>query len=325
MKRFLPLLLLASCGVFGATDQKRQDLAACQQRAKLYMEGHKYDQALDQIRRGLELSPDDYHLHSLRAWCRLYQSRKDPALLDEAAREFELTQKLRSRSNHDGNTLFGYGLVQEDLGKRELRKAEAFHEERKRLDPMSAEAATKQAIATEHTNKAHAHLANSEATLNQLLEDGDRLLLARFHLMQIRGLRKDYAGVQEHARAYLARSAQSQDYWRKKYQSTRESHYEAHAQQQLQRLIDEEIEVRAYLANHHYDFGHPALAIEELDQILRLDPTRSNEYYERGRCYYKLGRHEDAAKDFEKFLATTRLPLGHPSVRDAVTKVQGGQ
>jgi tetratricopeptide (TPR) repeat protein len=324
VKRTLPLLLLlAACGVLGGpSEQDRQNLVACQQRAKLYMEGQKYEQALDQIRRGLEIAPADYHLHTLRAWCRLYQSRKDPAMLDEAAREFEHTQALRSRSTQDGQTLLGCALVQLDLGQRELRKAEALQEERKRLDPLSAEAATKQAVAAEHVNRAHAYLANSENLLNHLLEDGDRLLLARYHLMQVRGLRRDYEGVKEQARAYLARSAQSQEYWRKDYESTSVSAYEAHAQRQLQRLVNEELAVRAYLANVHSDFGHPELAIEELDVVLRMDPTRSEEYYNRGLCHQKLGRHDEAAKDFQKFLATTRLPLGHPTVRDAVAQVQ---
>jgi hypothetical protein len=48
-----------------------------------------------------------------------------------------------------------------------------------------------------------------------------------------------------------------------------------------------------------------------------MDPTRSTDYYNRARAYEKLGRNEDARRDYEKFLGTTKLPNGDERVAHA--------
>ena len=59
----------------------------------------------------------------------------------------------------------------------------------------------------------------------------------------------------------------------------------------------------------------PSLA--QLDALIEMDPTRSTDYYNRARILEALGRTEPARRDFDKFLSSTRLPVGHEKVTHA--------
>ena len=60
MHRTIPLLLLlGSCGVFGLSQEDRLSLSRYQSNAAIYWENGNLPQALDQVRRGLDLDPAD--------------------------------------------------------------------------------------------------------------------------------------------------------------------------------------------------------------------------------------------------------------------------
>jgi len=62
------------------------------------------------------------------------------------------------------------------------------------------------------------------------------------------------------------------------------------------------------LAQMYYDEKAYEKSREMLDRVLKLDPSRSVDYYNRGRVLMALGEKALAKADFRKFLATTDLP-----------------
>ena len=66
MLRLIPLLLLTSCGIlFGLSEEDATNLARYQRNAATYYGGGEFARALDQARRGLEISSRQLR-HGLR-------------------------------------------------------------------------------------------------------------------------------------------------------------------------------------------------------------------------------------------------------------------
>jgi tetratricopeptide (TPR) repeat protein len=317
MLRYTPiLLLLASCGIFGSSEDE-EALARYQRNAALYYEGDRFDQALDQVRRGLEIDPDDYKLNLIRGWCLLRQT-SDARLLGPAAEQLDRVLELRGLDEQEPQALLGYAIVHGRMGFEQLGRAEQLRNEARRLKMTGDELERRQTEATELETSGRENLDLAEAQLQRLIDNGDRLLEAHYNTMYVKVWRNDYAGAIEHGNAYLTRVAALQDSIRRDLEHTLNIDYERELRIRLQRRIDEEIEVRAFLANLHYKQGHHELVVQQLDEVLTKNPQLYNEYYNRGRSELALGKAVEAKRDLEKFLATTRLPREHEEVQNAL-------
>jgi tetratricopeptide (TPR) repeat protein len=308
-------VLSQACGSLSKED--RQNLTAYQQNAALYYGGGNLNQALDQCRRGLELDPENYKLLTIRAWCRMRQAKTNPALVDEVIALFDDLMARRSGSQHEPQALLGYALLHQHLGQRQFTQAETLRAEVPKLEQGTPDAAGKLARAAEHESKGKSHLRIAEQTLQQLIEREDELLLAHDHMMQVKALLKDHEAAIRHGLKALARIATEQERERNEYQRTTQAGYESERQRSLVQLVEREIALRGAISNLYFDSGRAELAKEQLDLVLSIDPTRAQDYYNRGRCHEKLGRVAEARKDYQKFLAMTRLPEGHPNVTHA--------
>ena len=316
MLRYTPILLLASCGIFGSSEDE-QALARYQRNAALYYEGDRFDQALDQVRRGLELYPDDYKLNLVRGWCLLRQT-SDSRLLGPAAEQLDRVMELRDVGEQEPQALLGYAIVHGRMGFEELGRAEQLRSEARRLKMTGDELERRQEEATRLETDGRANLDRAETQLQHLIHDGERILEAHYNMMYVKVWRNDYAGAIEHGNAYLARVATLQDSIRQDLERTLNIDYERELRVRLQRRIDEELEVRAFLANLHYKHGHHELVVEQLDEVLLKNPQLYNEYYNRGRSELALGKSAEAKRDLEKFLATTQLPRENDEVQTAL-------
>ena len=156
-----------------------------------------------------------------------------------------------------------------------------------------------------------------------VLDNGEELLLGNKALMEVNGLLPDYEAAVEHGKAYLVESTKSQDWWRAELARTTVVAYEQEARTMLGQLREEEIEVRALLANIYSKMSDWARVVEQLDIVLDMDRTRSIDYYNRGNSLRKLGRVEEMKADFGTFLSITNLPPGDPRVVDAVQASKG--
>lgn len=321
MLRYSPLLLFASCGIFGRSAQDQVALASYQRNAALYYEGGRLDQALDQVRRGLEIDPDDYKLSVIRAWCLLRKSRVEPRVFSDAAAEFDRVMRMRAEDRQGPQALLGYALVHQKLGIQERVLAEGLREEIERGAAGPGRAAAARRELEHHRQAAEQHFREAERLLGRLVRRGDLLLEAHYHLMQTSALRGDYVATLEHGRAFLDRVRVEQERHQKNIDRTYVVAFEEDQRRLLQQLIDRELEVRAFLANVHYDHGRYDKAVAELDRVLSMDPARTNDYYHRALSLEALGRVDEARRDYEKFLATTHLPPGSRQVRHAVKAV----
>lgn len=324
MTRLLPLLALcslglASCGVFGLGSEKKQQLTLHQSNAQLYVDGRQYSQALDQVRRGLEIDPDDYKLNMIRSFCllSLAQETNDADRLRQASEAFDKLLTLRASDKLEPKAHLGYALVQQRLGMQQRSEADRMNDELKRSNLSDLEKSSRENKATEHQRKAESHMQTAERELQGLAASGDLPLLAHYHLLQIYALQNRHREAIVEGTKYIELATKQQEAHRQQIEKTSSVGYEKDQRGQLQDLIDKEIEVRALLAHLHWKLGEHDLSVAQLDRVLTLDPARSVDYYNRGRSYQALNRPEEMRRDYKKFLATTKLPPGSAQVTEA--------
>ncbi|MGE3170998.1 MAG: hypothetical protein AB7O97_00125 [Planctomycetota bacterium] len=311
MRSLLLLLpLLAACSSLSSEDA--QQLAAYQRRAGIYFEGGKYDQALGQVQRGLELDADDYKLRSIRAAILLRTSgpaggREHPRL-DASLDEFAEVFAQRSPSRHDRHVLFYYALAREKQGMRKLSEAARVDRTQPDADELTATA----------TAASEAAFEGAVELLSVLLERGEIPRLCHFHLLQIAAARGDSAGILAHGDAYLTAAAAEQERVELELDQTTVYGYEQDRKRSLEALRQQEVAVRTMMAQQLYQKGDYAAALPHVDAVLRIDPSRSDDHYNRGLILLELGRIDAAKADMRTFLATTSLPPDSPKVVDAV-------
>jgi regulator of sirC expression with transglutaminase-like and TPR domain len=305
----LPLCLLA-CTALDTEEKTR--LASYQRNAALYFDKAKYDQALGVIDRGLELEPWDYKLRTLRASIFLRLSGpaagRDQRMLDQSLETFAEVFADRSLRRHDSPMLFYYALARQKQGLRLL--AEAARIDRKQPD-------AEERIA-ELDAAADAENAAARELFATLLHRGDYKRLCHYHLLQIAAADQDRTTILAQGAEYLTASAAEQDKLTKEIDRTMTYGYEVDQKQQLAQRRAEEIEVRTLMAQQLYLQRDWSDALAHVEAVLKLDPTRSDDHYNRGLLLRELGRVDEAKADLRTFLATTSLPPDSPKVVDAV-------
>lgn len=337
--RLLPTLLCLTCALVACRSfygEEAENLARYQYNAQRYFDdAHnlvgsnllaKLDQAMDQVDRGLEIEPDDYKLLSLKATILLRQSKAGGGagdrLLQEAETLFQEVYGTRSPSRHERHLLFNYTMALQAQGIRNLTETQRLREAAARGAPGSGDAAANQARAAEHEAVGRSKLMQARDVLGVLHERGDLPRLVHFHSMQIAAALGDHAGTVAQGKAYLDAARADQQRLKDEIVRTPNVSFERVRRTDLQQLQREELEARTFLANLHYDRGEYEAALQHLDVVLELDPARSSDYYNRGRCLRALGRVEAAKADFRKFLATSDLPAGNPKMTDAVRALE---
>jgi tetratricopeptide (TPR) repeat protein len=315
---FATLVVLTSCGVFGLSSRERQDLALFQQNASLYWEGQRYGQALDAARRGLEIAPDDYKLHSIAAACYLRTIDQNAQNLRAAELLYDKLYDMRSLASHLPHALLGYGECHQELGLRQLRQAKALRDEAKDgRDLTDGERRSREARAGDHETKARYHWAKAERAFRALIDREEQLRDAHKHLMEMRVEQGDYPAAVEHGEKSLARNAIEQADTKKVIETTLAAAREIEMRATLKYLVEQEKRVRSALAEMHFRKQNYERAQRELTILLELDPTRSTDYYNRARVFEAIGNVEAARQDHKKFLATTKLPVGDERVTHA--------
>ena len=326
MQRLLLLLLLASglasCGLFGVSSEDREALARYQRNAKLYYEGGNFGQALDQVRRGLDLAPDDYNLQYIKGWCYLRQVSRDPAMLRQAVEQFETVMAYRSPEDHGPQALLGYAVCQQELARQRLEQAQSLRDELARVKFDQHEVALREAQALAHENVARGYLDIAARHLQILIDRGDQLREAHRNMMQTLALAGRYEDAVVQGHKFLARSQQEKERIDRDLERTTEVAYEQDLYQKRDRLIDVELQVHGFLANLFYKQAAYQKAVDELNAILAEDPTRSIDYYNRGLNLQALDHKEEAASDFNRFLATSKLPPGNERVAEAQRRLR---
>jgi tetratricopeptide (TPR) repeat protein len=306
--RLLALALCCLAAACSSVSEKQQQLANFQQTATLYYETGRYDQALRQIERGLDIEPDDYKLRAVRGmiWLKSSESATgtDHRQLDLATAELDEVYAMRSLRRHEPYLLLTYALAHQKQGRRWLGEAIRQRDQSQR-GGGNAELAE---LAKTSDGNARRELGMAQEALDQLVERGESTRLAHKHLFQIHLELGDVPRSDHHAKAYLEQLAKDQETVQKEIERTPNLAYEREQTAMLRSMRDEELEARALLGQLAYDRKDYATARTMLDRVLELDPSRSGDYYNRARVLDALGERELARADFRKFLATTSLP-----------------
>ncbi len=277
------VLLLLLCGCSSLSHEERQLLTSHQRNAKYYFEGGRLDQAMDQIERGLGIDPDDYLLR---------------------AATLESVYEERSPSRHEPFVLLPYALALQKQGRRRIGEELRLRGQASR----APDAGDLLAQADAEREAGRELLLRARDVLAVLIDRGEALRSAWNHQLQIaQDLGDDLVFVTA-ANAYLEQAAKDQAAVRAEIERTMVPAYETEQVKRLRGLTDEELEVRALLAEHLYSRRQFDAALVQLNRVLELAPQRTIDYYNRGRVLLELQRLEDAKADFRKFLATSTLP-----------------
>lgn len=311
------LLLLCACSSLSYED--RDQLALNQRNAQYYYEGNRLDQAMGQCERGLEIDPDDYKLNTIKGAILLKTSGsalgQDHRMLDEATAVLAQVYESRSPNRHEPSLLMTYALALQKQGRRHLGEAVSLRDQATRAQdkqPLLDQASRAQ-------EQANDKLVQARDLLEVLIERGELLRLCHYHTLLIAQDLRDTEAFDAAAKAYLEQLAKEQEAVERNITQTPIPGFEQEQLQLRQTLKQEELEVRVLLAEQHYlrKQYEPALAM--LDRVLEIDPSRSVDYYNRGRLLLELNRQQDAKEDFKRFIQTTNLPADNQKRTFAAT------
>ena len=99
------------------------------------------------------------------------------------------------------------------------------------------------------------------------------------------------------------------------------------AMRELIDAITSDIELKHSVTDPAAALEHALLYLHD-NRVLELDPSRSVDYFNRGKVLLELRRNEDAKEDFRRFLRLTNLPPDLPvvaGVGDGVTASAGSE
>jgi tetratricopeptide (TPR) repeat protein len=282
--RSLPALLLLLGACSSLSTEQQQQLSQFQQNAKLYAERGDLDRALSMCDRGLEVSPDDYLLHSLHAGLLLRFSRRQadggPQLLDKSLEEFAAVYATRSPNRHAPHLLFYYALARQQQGWRLTNQAALAHARNQQTEELDTAAA--------------AEFTAAAGMLQALLVRGELKRLCHYHLMQIARLQNNVDEAITQGEEYLKSAKIDNAAAQRELDRTTVIGYEHAMQNALEELRQDEIEVRSFLGTILYSRKDYEKALPHVTEVLRLDSTRSNDYWNRYRILRALDRVEES-------------------------------
>jgi tetratricopeptide (TPR) repeat protein len=309
---FVCALLLAS-GSFASCNSNKPKAPDPEKMLELHREqalGY-YDQnallqAEDQIRKGLEIAPNDEQLKLMLGWCRQRRgTREDLEIAERVFRDLAPKKDYRA--------LLGLAEALERKGvlyTESASKIESGERETEAVDPIQR-AQTLRLDAVKFWNEAVTHY---QAVLEGKPSEGQAMngLQRTFALL---GREEDSLGW---ATKLLTQSQAETAFW----------------EAQLKRTdlrADEEARIRTRLAGSHeltiathfaastllMKLGRKSEAVEHLDQVVLWSPNLADAYSRRAQVLYELGRFDEARANLDEFLRLSNLDFDHPDIQRA--------
>ena len=316
---------------FSCASQDSPKVAPYVERADQYFKGKDFPRAIQQCRKGLRIEPNNYRLNQILGEIYLRGGKRNPKAFQIALKQFKKVYGLRGNGEHDYITLLGlaranYGLARQDLAQsREL----LTKLKQKKLSPT--EQKTTKAKALELQRNYLQRLDQAEAWLKEMIARGDGILPALETLFMVQVDRiYPLTGKKRMEQLHLATKAgeewlqeilRRQNYYKKKADSLPSNQnlsgkiivvIENEMKKRYEHFVDLELQARGLLHSLYYRTNNLPKALAHLNRILEIDPTRANEYYNRGQIRLKLGQKKEAKKDLETFLRLSSLSEDSP-------------
>lgn len=323
--RILLLSALLPVGCTPLSQEEKNELALCQQNAATYWGGGMLDQCLGMAEKGLEIDPEDYKLSTLRGMVFLRQAADDRftdaqkvRLLQRAAEQLERVYDWRSPTRHEGFLLLGYGMVLQAQGLRRVQDSIRERDTAQSLGGRGTGHAERLAEAAEAGAEGRELLTKARSVFEVLIERGDLTMLAHYHLMQVAAALQQPDQALGHGDKYLEAVRRFQEVNQSRIEASPTATFERELRKEQDRIRSQELDVRVLLAETLYDRKDYAAAVVHLDAVLAANPSRTTDYFNRGRCLRQMGRTDQAREDFRRFVATSNLPASNPRMIEAV-------
>lgn len=271
-----------------------------------YYEQGSLPQAEDQIRRGLEIAPDDEQLKLMLGWCRQRGgSRED---LDVAERVF---RDLLPRKDY--RAVLGLAECLERKGVLYRESAENIASGKRSTD------------ATDPKERSVELLAKATELWNEALIHYQAVLAAKPSESQaMNGLQRTFAllGRSEDSLLWgeklLTQTAAEAEFWNKQLKRTDlRADEEARVRGRLMSATDLTVATHFSSASLLMSLGRKAEAVAHLDQIVLLAPNEAGAYSRRAQLLFDLGRYEEARANLDDYLRLSGLDFDHPDVQRA--------
>lgn len=329
----LSALLPVACSPL--SQEERNQLAECQQNAATYWGGGMLDQCLGMAEKGLEIDAEDYKLSTLKGmvWLRQasddrYTEEQQQRLLQKAQEQLATVYDWRSPTRHEGFLLLGYGMVLQARGIRRMQDAIRDRDAARSLGERAAGHAERLEQAAAAETQGRELLAEARGVFEVLIERGDLTMLAHYHLMQVAAGLEQPDLVLSHGDEYLGAVRRFQEVNQSRIEASPTATFERELRKEQDRIRSQELDVRVFLAKTLYDRAKALpqdkqaeayqAAVVHLDAVLAANPSRTTDYFNRGRCLRELGRNDQARDDFRRFVATSNLPASNPRMVEAV-------
>jgi tetratricopeptide (TPR) repeat protein len=330
MPRLAPLLLLAALatGCGGLSPEEEELIEELRLRASQYYEADDLGRAEQQARRGLQLDPEHAELNHIlgRTLLKWQDGRHVSAGLLYLQKAYELDPQYR--------TAYSLGECHLRLGELRIKRAVTLDLSAEELPPDDAEGRAEMADrAAKLRENAQEDLLEAERLLRVALESNpDNIFSLRLLAMAYSDLQRpeDALATIEQLIAVLVESRQ----WKNQRLSMEALPLveEQNLRARLKEDLEMEMEARGLAAALHKAAKRYRESAAQLTEILKLDPGREQEYFNRGMCRYWLGDLASAHADMREFLRRTRLEFGAEQVERALdivseyeARTKGGQ
>ncbi len=304
-------MALPSCGISAEEEDRLEDFRL---RATRYFEAQDLNRAEQQARLGLALDPNHGMLNlilgrTLLRWGDLRHVADSRPYLEAAYAAdpgFRTSYSLGEFHERYAEFLIGSGHLLEE------RALDMTENERAAADMKTR--------AAHQLEGAARHLEKADVFLTEALAENPRNIYALRMAASCAAHRKQDDRAVELATSLCQELGLARD-WKNQVLASR-GDLSVAEEKNVRRLVREEllmeIEARGLIATLHKKNQRFALAENELDQILKLDPSLSHEHFNRGMCRYWQGNVSGAAQDMQKFLRQTDLAFEADEVNTAL-------
>lgn len=322
----LPLGVTAvGCGSF-TTSANRETADDHYNNARSYLKNRDYERSMDQVQRGLVADPDHYGLLLMEGWLHTIAGKQSPEQYDLALQKFDELRDRRSKGAHDYRLWLLSGQSHQGLYQWHRRVASQLRREAEHAATKEAE--QKLARAQEHEREVARHLDAAEKDYEILAQregEGRFPALERLFVLETDraiGLEADARTKQleravARAEEYLKANAYRQEHYSVMVEITPDYEQEALGRETRRELKKRERAFRATYANLLYELGRWSDARKQLDLVIESDAKIAANYYNRARCWVKLGQKNKARRDLQDFTRMTKLPFESPQVTEA--------
>ncbi len=300
------VLILGSCASSPPEPDPQKMLELYREQALGYYEAGALEQAEDQVRKGLDIDPDDDLLKLMLGWCRQRRGTRDDLLVAE-----RVFRDLAPREDY--RALLGLGECLERKGVLYTESAEKILSGKletdspdpvKRADELRGDALEFWTEALTH----YRAVLESKPTESQAMAGMHRT----FALM---GRTEDSL---EWAEKLLTQVEAEVQFWQTQLKRTDvRAAEEARLRSRMNNTRELTVGTHLSAASLLVKLGRKTEAASHLDRVVLLDPSKAAAYSRRGQILFELGRFEEASANLDDFLRLTELPFDHQDVQRA--------